>query len=121
MATIGAWWVASHEPLPDETVRWEGKAIRVRPSGSRVGGKLYVTDRRVLFSPHLLEVLFGADAVALDLDTVDAVDRDRGGQKRTSRVHLKRFADDHDHETFAAADAGALVDCLTGLTAVEAQ
>lgn len=121
MATIGDWWVAGHDARPGETVEWEGKAIRALPSGSRVGGKLYVTDRRVLFSPHLLELLFGADAVAFDLETVGDVDRDDAGAKRgpSSRVHLKRY--DHDHETFAAADTDALVDCLAGLAAIDTQ
>lgn len=119
MASIGDWWVASHEPRPGETVGWEGKAIRVRPSGSRVGGKLYVTDERVLFGPHLLELLFGADAVGFDLDTVGAIDRDEAGKRGpSSQVHFKRF--DHEHETFGVAEADDLVDHLDGRLTIQA-
>jgi hypothetical protein len=58
MPTVGSWWVASHEIAAEERVKWEGVAMVRKPNGGRIGGKLFVTDRRFLFSPHHIERLF---------------------------------------------------------------
>lgn len=84
MQTLGNWWVAKHEVPADETVEWEGVAMILKPTGGRIGGKLFVTDRRFLFSPHHLERLFRATKREIPFEDVDRVSRpvDSGGVGR---------------------------------------
>jgi hypothetical protein len=52
VAKIGSWWLKSVAAEPDEQVVWSQGANRIQPSGRAVGGKLFLTDRRLVFCPH---------------------------------------------------------------------
>lgn len=84
MPTVGSWWVASHEIDADERVEWEGMAMVLKPSGGRIGGKLFVTDRRFLFSPHHLERVFRGKKREVAFEDVERIftpyDPDTGGR-----------------------------------------
>jgi len=73
MASVGNWWIASHELRAGEELLWEGKGMQVSPTGSMVGGKLFLTDQRLLFSPHLVERLFLSDKAAFELSDIRSV------------------------------------------------
>ena len=79
MGTIGGWWVSSHEARPDERVLASYHVNYLQPGGRPLGGKLYRTDQRLLFSPHLIDSLFGGEKVGVDLDRVNEVRLVEGG------------------------------------------
>ncbi|PSP84307.1 hypothetical protein BRC83_05380 [Halobacteriales archaeon QS_1_68_17] len=121
MATIGAWWVSSHDALPDEEVQWSGKGMWVKPTGSMIGGMLYLTDRRLLFSPHLVERLFRAEKRAVDLDAVESVsaeslsgsDVDSPRGNRLERMIRVEYGDPTEEpDRFAAVDPDAVLERL---------
>jgi len=65
MADPGPWTIE-----PGESVLWEKKANRTQ--GARaVGGKLVLTDRRLLFAPHAVDRATGGTAWITPLADVD--------------------------------------------------
>ena len=79
MGTIGSWWVSSHESRPDERVLGTYHVNYLQPAGRPLGGKLYRTDQRLLFSPHLLDSLLGGETLDVELDGVVDVTLIAGG------------------------------------------
>lgn len=75
MATIGSWWVSGFGARPGENVRGSFYANHLRESGRPLGGKLYVTNERVLFCPHLLDAFFSGDHHMIPLAEVQSVER----------------------------------------------
>jgi hypothetical protein len=68
-------------PLPKlqagETIRETWMVNRTQ--GFRaVGGRLYLTDRRLAFVPHVVDSFFHADPRSLDLDKITAVTTEPG-------------------------------------------
>jgi hypothetical protein len=57
MAKIGAWWLRKQEAREGEEVQWSSLANRFQGSVS-VGGKLFLTQSRLLFNPHLIDGAF---------------------------------------------------------------
>jgi hypothetical protein len=54
--TVGSWWIARRELEPGESPIAAWNANRFQ--GSRaVGGKLFLTQRRLLFTPHRIDTL----------------------------------------------------------------
>lgn len=98
MQTLGNWWVAKHEAPADETVEWEGVAMIRKPTGGRIGGKLFVTDRRFLFSPHHLERLFRGKKRVIPFEDVERVytpfDPDVGGRGFGTQFEVEYGSDD---------------------------
>jgi hypothetical protein len=45
--------------MEDEVVRWKQAANRTQNSGRAVGGRLFLTDERILFEPHRLDARTG--------------------------------------------------------------
>lgn len=84
MAPIGSWWVVSHESLPDETTLCSYSVNYLPTEGRPLGGKLYLTDCRLLFSPHLLDAIFGGEAVAIELESVTDVTQLEAGERAES-------------------------------------
>jgi hypothetical protein len=69
VAKIGSWWLKSEEAEPGEEVRWSKTANRMQ--GSRgVGGKLFLTDRRIVFTPHLIDAAIKGKGWAAALDSI---------------------------------------------------
>ncbi len=79
-----SWWMRRPTLEPGEVVRWRGWAHR--DQGRRlVGGVLYVTDRRILFLAHRLDVatLARHATVALaDVERVEVCDPQRSPPPR---------------------------------------
>ncbi|MGM0606335.1 MAG: GRAM domain-containing protein [Halobacteriota archaeon] len=114
MGDIGAWWVANHTALPDESLTASFYCNYLRPQGRPLGGKLYVTDMRVLFSPHLLDAVLGGDAFDIDLESVDRVtdapisDRQEGAEKALAIVLA-----DGTRESFVISDLQTAIEELS--------
>lgn len=75
MADIGSWWVKGFGARPGESVLSAYYANYLRGEGRPLGGKLYVTDERLLFCPHLIDAFFGGSRRMIQLDTISAVER----------------------------------------------
>jgi len=120
MATIGSWWVSSHEARPDEEVLASYHVNHVPTASRPIGGKLYRTNERLLFSPHLLDAWLGGERVGIELTAIEAVEKlegvtdpDAGDEANepgatTDRVHLI-CGDDSTH-TFIVDDVEATLE-----------
>lgn len=113
MGDIGSWWVASHESNPGEETIASYHVNHLRSEGRPLGGKLYLTDQRLLFSPHLVDSLLGGEKAAIDVYDVDAVTRgettdvDDPDPPETLRLELA----DGSRESFVVDDLeGAIED-----------
>ena len=96
MASIGSWWLAKHEALVGEAQVWSCAANRTQSPTRAVGGQLLLTNRRLLFSPHLLDYASGGAKWAVDLASITDVgiqpkggDRLGGGLRDRLRLQLK--------------------------------
>jgi hypothetical protein len=56
------WWVRSPDLEPGEHVAWSRFANREQTSMRQTGGRLFLTDRRVLFQPNRLDLLMGGQS-----------------------------------------------------------
>jgi hypothetical protein len=73
MAKIGSWWLKSVAAEPAEEVVWSQAANRLKDSGRAVGGKLFLTDRRLVFCPHWVDAATGGGAWQVPLERVAAI------------------------------------------------
>ena len=82
---IGGGWLTSFRARPGEVIRWSAMANRTQGDPTRgvpraVGGKLFLTNQRVLFTPHRLDYLFAGEkweAAVADIQQVDKEPHDR--------------------------------------------
>lgn len=81
-ATIGSWWLSSTEALPGEEIRFSKAANRTQSSGRAVGGKLFVTNYRILFLPHLADSATGGQKLLLPLAQVRHIGEQPAGGDR---------------------------------------
>ena len=82
MAKIGSWWLHNQEAEPGEQVAWSQLANRTQSSQRAVGGKLFLTDRRLLFCPHWVDTATGGKRWSLALADVTGVGiRPKGGDR----------------------------------------
>lgn len=85
MAKIGSWWLASHDAAAGESVTEQWLANRATSSIRAQGGKLFLTNRRVLFSPHLLDYALAGRRWGAELsDVVDISRVDKKGSHVTA-------------------------------------
>ena len=83
--SIGGGWIKPQHALPGETVRWSRAANRMQ--GSRaVGGKLFLTERRILFSPNRIDGLTGGSPWAIDLPDVSEVGIEPMGSGKAAKL-----------------------------------
>jgi len=60
MDKIGHWCISSQKLMTGEIVHWSCFANHTQSRRRAVGGKLYITNYRMLFNPHLIDfILFG--------------------------------------------------------------
>jgi hypothetical protein len=82
MAKIGSWWLKGVEAQPQEDVVWSQGANRIQASGRAVGGKLFLTNRRLVFCPHWVDGATGGKTWDTPLAEVAAVGTAQKGGKR---------------------------------------
>jgi hypothetical protein len=70
---LGSWWLAKVESLENETEVFSCLANRTQSSNRAVGGKLIVTNRRILFLPHLLDASLGGQTMTVSLGEINGV------------------------------------------------
>ena len=85
MGKIGGGWITSQEARPDEEVTWSRSANRMQ--GSRgVGGKLFLTNQRILFSPHRIDALTGGKQWSVESANVSEVGVEPKGSGKASKL-----------------------------------
>src|SRR5436853_3642919 len=85
MAKIGGGWLTSQEARTGEEVVYSRLANRMQ--GSRaVGGKLFLTDQRILFCPHRIDGLLAGKQWSVETGDVAEVGVEPKGSGKASRV-----------------------------------
>jgi len=85
MGKIGGGWIDSQEALPGEEVTWSRSANRMQ--GSRgVGGKLFLTEQRILFSPNRVDGLTGGKPWSVEISSVSEVGVEPKGSGKQSKM-----------------------------------
>ncbi len=103
MGKVGSWWLKSVEAEPDERVVWSQLANRVQSSHRAVGGKLFLTDRRLIFCPHWIDAVTGGRTWSLPLSDVGGVGiKPKGGDRFAGglRDRLRIDSADGDEQMF---------------------
>src|SRR5207245_2387061 len=97
MAKIGNWWLARCQAQPGEIVEWSCLANHTHSPNRAVGGKLFLTNQRLLFCPHLIDYALAARRWEADLTAVRGIVREPPGGEGitglTDRVRIV-LADD---------------------------
>jgi len=110
----------------DEAVRFEARANHTQNRRRAVGGKLFVTDRRVGFRPHSFDDTLGGKHVDAPLEAVETVAteparRSLGAILRSPlealfggglRARLRIETDDGDAELFLVDDIETAIDVI---------
>jgi hypothetical protein len=119
VARIGAWWLRGQPAGDGETVEWSKLANRSQSRNRAVGGKLYLTDRRLLFCPHWVDAVFGGRAWSCERSRVQAIGKEpkSGGLGGGMRDRLRVEVAGDDVELFVVKDLDAIVERLRGAIA----
>ncbi|SNZ04895.1 hypothetical protein SAMN06269185_0714 [Natronoarchaeum philippinense] len=111
-----------------EAVQFDERANHTQNRRRAVGGKLFVTDRRVVFVPHTFDDVLGGAHVDVPLDAVETVttepaDRSPGAIVRqpldtlfggSLRTRLRIETADGDAELFLVDDIENAIDVIDG-------
>ena len=122
MARLGNWWVSKHEALPGESVQHAYNVNYLRQTGRPLGGKLYLTDRRLLFSPHKLDAVLGGERTTIELDSVvdvSTLERGTGPEDEPGRSAdrlLVECADDSTHSFVVGKPETVADEIVTAIT-----
>jgi hypothetical protein len=109
MAKIGSWWLKGVEAEPQEQVAWSQGANRIQKSGRAVGGKLFLTDRRLVFCPHWVDGVMGGKTWKTPLAAIAAAGAaPKGGRRDRLRIEL----DDGEEELFVVNHLAEVVSRL---------
>lgn len=98
---FGSWWLAKIEGLDGETEVFSVLANRTQSTNRAVGGKLFVTNRRLLFAPHLFDSILGGETRTIFLTEITQIstqnaggDTFGGGLRNRLRIDLKNGANE---------------------------
>lgn len=75
----GRQWEPGQRQREGEQVLKTYKANRTKSEGRAVGGKLFLTDQRLLFEPGSVDSKTGAEKVSIDLDNITKVSTESSG------------------------------------------
>lgn len=96
MNKFGSWWLAKIEVLEGEEEVFSILANRTQSQNRAVGGKLFVTNRRLLFTPHLIDSILGGADCRVPLNEIADIsvqnaggDTFGGGLRNRLRINLK--------------------------------
>lgn len=73
MNKIGSWWLAKIEADNREEITHSFLANRTQSSNRAVGGKLFITNTRCLFAPHILDYFTGGKKFEIELSKITGV------------------------------------------------
>lgn len=97
MGSIGSWYLKGIPARTNETVQAGFSANYLRKNKRPLGGKLYVTSERVIFTCHRIDAFFDGESFERDLGEIVAVGQMRadsddgyagGGEPRLRMVDL---------------------------------
>lgn len=74
MTKIGGWWLATESLASDETVISRYPTNYFHGSRRPYGGRLYLTDRRLIFLPHFIDSFFGARRTSIDFSEINRIE-----------------------------------------------
>lgn len=93
---LGSKWLAQCDLLPDEKEVWSRLANRTQGRWRAVGGKLFLTNKRVIFLPYFFDAMLSGDQWLVERSNVAKVDTVQpdggmfsGGLRERVRVSLK--------------------------------
>lgn len=80
MANIESFKYAKHTEHEGEVIKWSCLANRTQNSWRAVGGRLFVTDKRILFKPHLFDYIFAGKKWYANLEDIKSIGmQEKGG------------------------------------------
>lgn len=88
MDSLGGWWMSTCSLADDEGLDAKYPANYFRESGRPLGGRLYVTDRRVIFLPHRIDSLFGGAPAIFRADDTASVESETAADRPTSEKSI---------------------------------
>ena len=115
MTSIGGWWLSTFELRADESLL-EYYAVNYFHGERRpYGGRLYLSDLRLIFVPHRIDALFGVRTATIELVTIADVRRDADGPPTDNGDHnppacLTVQTDDGDAHYFVMNDIDLAVE-----------
>lgn len=62
-----------------ENILFSVMANRTQSAQRAVGGKLFVTNKRILFIPHRFDSLFGGKELSLNISEIDTIEKEEAG------------------------------------------
>jgi hypothetical protein len=101
LVKIGGLLMSKQAARPGEVVVWKANANRLQ--GRRApGGRLYLTNERLLFNPHFFDAMTGGRGWAVHLSEVTAIGREERDLRRLSRLRpvLRIETSAGEHELF---------------------
>ena len=87
---MGGFWVRKPTLQADEVARWQTAANRTQGNRS-VGGRLFLTNQRVLFEPNRVDSITGGQRWSVDLTEVHEVGVEKRGMNPVSGALRKRL------------------------------
>jgi hypothetical protein len=120
---IGSWWLAKVDPLKGERVRFALLANRSQSSKRAVGGKLFVTNKRCVFTPHLLDFYTGGKICEFPLSEIGCVGVQPAGGDTFGGGLRDRLRIEHSNgiELFVVNKLSQVIASLQTLTAGNAR
>lgn len=100
MGRIGSWYLKRVPAEPNEEVIASYSANFLRQDARPLGGKLYVTTNRVIFTPHLIDALLSGERYEIALGDVLEVKShrptgtDRYGAGKKERLLVRTTTDE---------------------------
>jgi hypothetical protein len=111
-------WESSYERRKGEQILRTFKANRTQSEGRAVGGKLYLTNQRLLFEPGSVDSQIGSEEISIELTAIESVSKEsRGGKgwKDTIfggglRNRLRIDVNENATELFVVSDLSTVID-----------
>lgn len=114
------WWVGVPAVAQGETLLWNFAANREQTINRSVGGRLFVTQHRLIFQPNRLDVLFQAESWSAELADIREVGKSPRrptipflGRTAANRNRLKIVQAGGDVDLFVVNHLDSLVERLT--------
>lgn len=102
MTTIGGWWLSSYRLASEEALLHKYPTNYFSGEARPYGGRLYVTDRRLVFLPHRIDAMFGGSNVSLHFDDLNDVSSEaeylEDGELDTRRIPIRLRVETLDGE-----------------------
>lgn len=97
MDKIGGWWIENHDRLEGELIEFFILANRTQSPNRAVGGKLFVTNKRMLFSPNLIDMFTKGQKWAIKNTDIISIDTQLPGGSVFGGGLRARLAIEHRH------------------------